>query len=173
MRKSRVGWLVIALLALGGSCSDNKGVPSGILPREEMQNVLWDMIQADQYSTYLAKDSAHVNLKLENLRLYEQVFRLHHVSREQFSKSYKYYMNHPDLTQPLFDSLLSMGNRLRSENYNRPVTRNVSPPPAALPATTPAVASPDAKRPFALPTPPLKPPLKHPSSAPGKKPAEQ
>jgi hypothetical protein len=169
MSRIRVGWLVIALLVTGSSCSDKKSTPSGILSREEMQNVLWDMIQADQYSAYLAKDSARVNLKMENLRLYEQVFQLHHLTREEFSKSYKYYMDHPDLTQPLFDSLLIMGNRLRTESYSHPVTRSGSTSPAAPPTPPPAPVQPAAKRPFALPVQPIKPPLQHPSSGPKKK----
>ena len=89
-----------------------------------MQDVVWDMvIQADQYSSYMAKDSAHINIKLERLRLYEQVFQLHSVSRDQFKKSYDYYMAHPELAQTLFDSLISKGNRLRSEAYSHPSVR--------------------------------------------------
>jgi Domain of unknown function (DUF4296) len=131
-------------------CSDKNSVPSGILSREKMAAVLWDMIQADQYSTlYLAKDSAgvpkdsagmtkdsagrtkdsagvpkdsaRINLKMETLRLYEQVFRLHQVSREEFRKSYQYYLDHPALNQVLFDSLTAKGVRMRTDNYSRPV----------------------------------------------------
>jgi len=135
MSRIRAGWIVIILLATGIGCSDKKSVPSGILEREEMQNVLWDMIQADQYTTYLAKDSAHINLKLEDLRLYDQVFQLHHVSREKFSESYKYYMAHPELTQTLLDSLQAMGNRLRSDTYSRPMVKPAPPPVIPAPIT--------------------------------------
>jgi len=137
-------WMIIVLMATGIGCSDKNSVPSGILAREDMQNVLWDMIQADQYSAYLAKDSARVDLKLENMRLYDQVFQLHHISREKFTESYKYYMAHPELTQTLMDSLLAMGNRIRTENYNRPITRPVSTPPLT---TVPAQPAPGQKTP--------------------------
>jgi hypothetical protein len=133
----RVGWIVIFLLVAVAGCSDKNSVPSGILAREDMQNVLWDMIQADQYSTFFAKDSAHVDLKLENMRLYDQVFQLHHITREKFDKSYKYYMAHPDLSQTLLDSLQAMGNRLRAEYYNRPAYKPASPPPGASPLKKP------------------------------------
>jgi hypothetical protein len=136
--------MIIVLIGTGIGCSDKNSVPSGILGREDMQNVLWDMIQADQYSSYLAKDSARVSLKLENMRLYDQVFQLHHVTREKFTKSYKYYMAHPELTQTLMDSLLAMGNRIRTENYNRPVSRPVSTPPLV---TVPANPAPGQKLP--------------------------
>jgi len=108
------GCLAVVLLA-GIGCADKESVPSGILPLSKMQTVMWDMIQADQYAALsVAKDSSgHINNKTETLKLYEEVFRLHEVSREEFRKSYRYYLDHPELNQQLFDSLISQGNRLR------------------------------------------------------------
>jgi hypothetical protein len=148
MTRIRAAWMLIVLMMAGIGCSDKDSVPSGVLAKEDMQNILWDMIQADQYSTYLAKDSGRIDVKLENMRLYDQVFQLHHISREKFTKSYKYYMAHPELTQALMDSLLAMGNRQRNENYNRPVNRPVSTPPLT---TVPAQTIPAAKTPAAIP----------------------
>jgi hypothetical protein len=132
MRRVIAGLLAIFLLVATG-CSDKKSVPSGILPREKMENVLWDMIQADQYTADLAKDSsAHIaDLKTERLRLYDQVFRLHDVSRDKFRKSYQYYTDHPELSQELFDSLLVRGNQLRSEQYAHPITKPLTGTPAS------------------------------------------
>jgi Domain of unknown function (DUF4296) len=144
MRKAIAGLLAIFCLIAAG-CSDNKSVPSGILPREKMENVLWDMIQADQYASVLERDSAaHIaDLKAERLRLYDQVFRLHDVSRDKFRKSYQYYSDHPELSQDLFDSLLVRGNKLRSEQYAHPAPR-----PSGKPPTNPL--SPPFKRPPAV-----------------------
>lgn len=135
---------VLVILGLITGCSDKKHIPSGVLPREKMEDVLWDMIQADQYSSFLTKDSTRIDIKLERLRLYDQVFRLHGVSRDQFRKSYDYYMAHPDLTQALLDSLQSKGTRLRSEAYSRPSTIPVAPAAAPAPITpSPTPSSPD------------------------------
>jgi hypothetical protein len=141
MRRVIAGLLVLFLLVATG-CSDKKSVPSGILPPEKMEKVLWDMIQADQYSVDLAKDSAaHIaDLKTERLRLYDQVFRLHDVTREKFRESYQYYTDHPELSQDLFDSLLVRGNRLRSEQY-------------AHPAINHPLATPPVRRPLSIPQP--------------------
>jgi hypothetical protein len=163
--------MIIVLMATGIGCSDKNSVPSGILAREDMQNILWDMVQADQYSAYLAKDSARVNLKLENMRLYDQVFQLHHISREKFTKSYKYYMAHPELTQTLMDSLLAMGNRIRTENYNRPIFHPVSTPPLT---TVPVQPAPGQKTPAQTMPTQKNPTQKAPAqSAPGAKPPAQ
>ena len=162
-RRVVMGCLVILLTGVG--CADKQSVPSGILPLNKMQSVMWDMVQADQYAALavakdsvakgsIAKDSivkgstpkdstakdsavhiARVNVRAETLKLYEEVFRLHDVSREEFSKSYQYYLAHPELNQMLFDSLISLGNRLRTESYSRP---NYNRTPAVITPHAPA-----------------------------------
>ena len=145
----RAGTLITILTVLFTSCIDKTKVPSGVLPHEKMEAVMWDVIQSEQYSnSYLTKDSAKLDLKLENLKLYDAVFRLHHVSREEFTKSYQYYMSRADLSETLFDSLLQKGNRLRTESYSRPhpyVAPTPTPPaPGAPVPNTPNHTAPPA-----------------------------
>lgn len=137
------------------ACSDKDSTPYGILPISKMSGIMWDMIQADQYAALLSKDSAHIDAGNEHLRLYEQVFRLHDVSREKFQKSYKYYLEHPELNQILSDSLSAYGNRLRSEAYTHPVARPAV-TPVTTPATTPATAPPATPPNLFMPGRPLK-----------------
>jgi len=112
--------LIICLVA-GMSCSDKNSVPRGILPKDKMEQVMWDMAQADQYAAlYLMKDSARIDRKAETMRLYEEVFQLHQITPEQFRKSYHYYLHHPVLNQLMFDSVIARGVRARSEMYDRP-----------------------------------------------------
>ena len=114
------GFFFLCILVVAG-CSEKDKIPSGIINREEMEKILWDMMLADQYSAnYIVKDSAKVNVKMETLKLYEEVFRLHKVSRDEFRKSFQFYQERPDITRPMFDSLLARGNRARMENYSRP-----------------------------------------------------
>jgi hypothetical protein len=204
----RIAAVLLILFCLASGCSDKDGIPSDIIPREEMGKILWDMVEADQYSAiYLAKDSvllaaatppvstgapaagvpvalragkypvqtpgkiqtgtgkkdsAHLvlknlhisakdsirirhrrdsvravglkdslllskrkdsfrlSLKMKDLGLYQQVFQLHHVSRDDFRKSFQFYLDHPDITKTLIDSVLARGNRLRMESYTTP-----------------------------------------------------
>jgi len=149
------GLLAVVILA---GCSGKDKVPSGIIPKEKMGTILWDMIQVDQYSAiYLLKDSARINIKMEDLRLYQQVFQLHGVSREDFRKSFQYYEDRPDLIRTLFDSLLSRGNRLRTESYNKPV-------PASQPVTVPAVPIKTPAHPVTPPVKAVTPPVRTPAS---------
>jgi hypothetical protein len=127
-----IAGLFLALLVLAG-CSDKDKVPSGIIQKEKMESLVWDMIQADQYAAiYLAKDSNRINVKNEQLKLYQQVFQLHQVSRDEFRKSFQFYLDRPDITRGLFDSLLARGNRLRTEAYSRASLAK------AIPETAPA-----------------------------------
>ncbi|HWK08258.1 MAG TPA: DUF4296 domain-containing protein [Puia sp.] len=143
-----VAGLLAILLAVG--CSDKDKVPSGIIPRDEMEKILWDMVQADQYSAlYLLKDSARINVKMETMKLYQEVFLLHQVSREEFRKSFRYYQEHPELTRNVFDSLLSRGNRLRAESYSRPML--TAPKPATAPAAAPPITAPVFPKPVVTP----------------------
>jgi hypothetical protein len=177
MRKRVAGLLAILGLLLVQACSDKTSVPLGILSIDKMTPILWDMVEADQYAAMLIKDSAHVDPKLERLRLYEQVFRSHDISREKFEKSYKYYKEHPEINQILYDSLAAQGSRYRTEAYAhpsvRPVVTPVIPPPVTKPVTPPAgrttpVTHPAANplfHPPGRPGMPLFPPVKKPDTS--------
>jgi len=98
------------------SCTDKDKIPVGILPKEKMQLVIWDMIQAERFRESFIRDSSQ-NLKAETFKLYAQVFETHKVSKDEFIKSYKFYMSRPDIARGMFDSLATKANRRREEMY--------------------------------------------------------
>ena len=135
-----VAALFLVLLLAG--CSDKDNTPSGIIPRVKMEKILWDLVQADQYAAqYLVtdsvqvykKDSTRIDMKMETLKLYEQVFRLHQVSRDEFRKSFQYYQGRPDLARGMLDTLVNHGNQLRMDSYKIPTSAPVTPAPARVP----------------------------------------
>ena len=86
------------------SCSEREQ-KNDILPEKEMREVMWDMMRADQYvAAFLAKDSTH-SKKDESIRLYDEIFQIHKITREQFKTSFSYYSSQPDLFRPIIDSL--------------------------------------------------------------------
>lgn len=107
------------------SCANRDKIPSGIIPKNEMQKVLWDMIQADQFSKqFIVRDSVKKkNLNLEMMKLYDEVFQIHHITKDEFQKSYQFYISRPDILKIVFDSLSAQGNRRMQEIY-----QPVSPP---------------------------------------------
>lgn len=105
------------IVALVYACSNKNDAPAGILAREKMESVLWDIIQAERYtSTYLATDTSK-NIKLENFKLYDQIFQIHNISKDEFIESYKFYLSRPDIARVLFDSITARSNREREDLY--------------------------------------------------------
>ena len=108
--------LVLVCASLLFSCSGGDHTPSGILGRQKMETILWQLMQTDEFTSaaFPLRDSIH-NLTTERIRRYKQVFALNQTSKEEFEKSYRYYMAHPDITKVMFDSISSRANRLRDE----------------------------------------------------------
>ena len=99
------GVLTICLLAFLIGCK-NDNAPSGVLSKDEMRSVLWDMMRADQFlADYVFSRDTTLNKKSESIKLYREVFDIHHISKEQFQKSYTYYKTHPLLLKVIMDSL--------------------------------------------------------------------
>lgn len=97
------------------SCGDT---PAGILNKEKMQQVYWDVMVADaQTQHYVATDSTR-NDSLENAKVQQQIFALHQTTREQFYKSLEYYKANPALMNPMLDSMVSKANRDRYSPTN-------------------------------------------------------
>jgi hypothetical protein len=117
-------WWIGSFTCISLACSGKNNLPSGVLGHEEMQDVVWDMIQADQYyREYTEKDSLTKNVKQERYKLYEEVFKIHKISRATFDKSFAFYTTHPQLMRDVFDSLSIEGNRklriLQELRHNR------------------------------------------------------
>jgi hypothetical protein len=101
------------------SCTDKDKIPKGVLGKEKMQKVLMDMIQAERFRDgFIVYDSSK-DQKTETFKLYAQVFALNKISKDEFIKSYKFYMGRPDIAREIFDSLSSQATKLR-ENLNKP-----------------------------------------------------
>ncbi len=86
-----------------------------LLPADTMKVVMWDMLKIDElYSQMMIKDSALRHTRT-NLRLYEEVFALHHITRAQFEKNYKFYESHPIEFKRLLDSIETHAERERTQ----------------------------------------------------------
>lgn len=107
--------LIFLLLTLAIGCGDKNALPDGILKKEKMQHVMWDMMQADAYTEFFIKKDTTKKPALENLKMQQSIFKLHHVTKDEFYKSYAYYTARPDLMKPLLDSITSKSEKDRSK----------------------------------------------------------
>jgi len=94
------------LVFLACACSDKNKLPKGVLHKQQMREILWDMIRAGEFlnSFVINKDSS-VNKIAESEKWYNKIYQLHKTTKTEFEKSYDYYNDHPDLMKELLDSL--------------------------------------------------------------------
>ncbi len=122
----RIWLLGLAVFLLLAGCANDARIPSGIIPRAEMEKILWEMIQTERYTTsYLAgRADSLADMEKQNDLYFERVFQLHGISRDEFIKSYKFYLGRPDITKVMFDSIASRGERERNELYRERAMRD-------------------------------------------------
>lgn len=99
------------LFVLSCSCTDSKRVPKQYLQPAQMQQVLMDLFIADAVNSLQISNDTSFRLQEQNKAAAEQVFKSYKISRDEFEKSYGFYLSRPDLLQPIADSLAAIANR--------------------------------------------------------------
>lgn len=111
MRKLSILLLIVFLFQ---SCGNKDAVPDGVLKPEKMQAVLWDVIKADAFTiNFIQKDSSK-NGAAENLKLQQQIFAIHKITKENFYKSYDYYKENTGTFIKIVDSMIAQAGRNRN-----------------------------------------------------------
>jgi hypothetical protein len=103
--------LLTVFIASISACNNKDNIPNGILPKDQMQSVLWDVMQAESYTNSFIIRGYKKNLVIEDAKLQEQIFSIHHISKEDFYKSYNYYKEHTNLLLAVLDSITAQQNR--------------------------------------------------------------
>ena len=82
-----------------------------------MQAVLWDVIKADAFTTEIIKKDSAKNVTEENLKLQQEIFSIHQITRDIFYKSYNYYKTNPGQLKVIMDSMIIQAERNKSKNF--------------------------------------------------------
>src|SRR6185295_7282656 len=100
-------FLKIFLLVLLASCKPENRRPAGILPEDKMVEIMIDVhiFEAVKESKKIPVDSLPQVISAN----YQQIFKNHGISEEQFRKSFDYYEHNPakmdDLMTKVIDEL--------------------------------------------------------------------
>ncbi|MFZ4057698.1 MAG: DUF4296 domain-containing protein [Ferruginibacter sp.] len=94
-------------------CKQQSDAPPNLLPKEKMEAILWDIIQADAFTEQFVKRDSSKNAAAENVKLQQQIFLLHQVSKDNFYTSYTYYVARPDEIKIILDSIAAKSERDR------------------------------------------------------------
>jgi len=103
----------LLLIVILSACSQTNEIPSDVIPKEKMETILWQLMQSDEFVTYVILKDSSKNIDRERIKLYHEVLELNKVNKEEFKKSYQFYLGHPDISKPMFDSLSVRANRQR------------------------------------------------------------
>lgn len=102
----KLSFALLLLLAGITACSDKNKLPKDVLPQPKMKAVMWDMIRAGDFlNNYVFYRDTAVDKIAESRKWNEKIFQIHHITREQFNKSYDYYQRHPQLMKTVMDSI--------------------------------------------------------------------
>lgn len=99
----------IAIMLIGivffTSCGNKNKIPSQVLPPNKMEAVLWDVIKAEAFTTQFIKKDSTKKPEIENYKLQQKIFALHHISEKDFYTSYDYYKKNSSLLKNILDSM--------------------------------------------------------------------
>lgn len=102
----RATFFIVLVITLVVACGSKGDVPEGILPKEKMEDLMWDMLRADEFvKEYMLARDTSLRDTAEYIKMYERVFRLNKTNREQYAESFTYYRTHPKLMKEILDSL--------------------------------------------------------------------
>lgn len=86
------------------SCSGEEA-PKGVFTQEKMSAVLYDIILADEWVDFSRmSDSAYLNFS-KRAAIYDSIFQLHTIEKEDYVASISYYQSRPDLLKEVLESL--------------------------------------------------------------------
>lgn len=116
--------IALLLLVLLG-CSETKKTPENILGPEKFQKVLIDVMLADALSTERSFKDTALKIKDANAAYFLKIFEIHGTNKNEFMRSYNFYLSRPDFLRVISDSVSAVLNR---EN-NQLTTDTVKPKP--------------------------------------------
>src|ERR1700733_15474509 len=108
-------WIILLPFVLI-ACKRKNQVPDDILPPSIMQAVLWDITRSDFFvADYVIRKDSSLNRRTESVKLYQQIFDLHHVTKESFEQSFRYYKDHPALLKAVIDTITAHANEAATQ----------------------------------------------------------
>ena len=104
--------VLVILFVCSFSCKHRQVKPQ-IIPQDSMKVIIWDLVSADQWNSVLLSTDTSLKHSKNNLLLYQEVFNLHHTTKDEFFKSYQLYEETPDKMKEILDSTAAYGARQR------------------------------------------------------------
>ena len=87
----RISLLIALAVIFTAGCKNKNVIPNNVLPEKKMQEILWDMMRADQFlADYVLNKDSSLNKTTESLKYYQQIFAIHKTSKDEFQHSFSF-----------------------------------------------------------------------------------
>lgn len=103
--------MIVLLLLVLAACSETKKTPENILAPEKFQKVLTDVMLADALSTERSFKDTSLKIKNINAAYFLKIFEIHGTTKNEFMRSYNFYLSRPDFLRVISDSVSAVLNR--------------------------------------------------------------
>ena len=91
-------------------------IPVGILPKEQIVNILTDVHLAEAALTYKsAKSDSAMQLAVD---YYNYIYQSRHVTKKQFDESLDFYTKHPELLEKIYEEVINELSKKQAEAVN-------------------------------------------------------
>lgn len=93
-------------LALFFSCSvpDPNTIPENVIAQEKMEGILYDMHLAEGVIA-INPSKGDTNAR-RALGYYDQIYKKHNITKEEFKTSYDFYIKHPVLMDSVYNDVI-------------------------------------------------------------------
>lgn len=134
---------ILCFLILLSSCSGggSLNVPDDVIPRDSMVSALVDLhlIEGAKVGQKVMGDTVKINT------YYAKMYQKYGVTRKQFEKSFKFYSEHPDDMNKMYQEVIERLNKIQQEPPRTPLietTDSISnTPPDTVPLSKPFMQS--------------------------------
>jgi len=103
-------WVFLSFFIL--SCAEGTKVPDEVLPPQKMEAVLYDVISADELTDFSSIMDSTYRVFSKRTSLYDSIFSIHSIKKENFKKSLQFYQGRPDILKTILDSLQKKSDTL-------------------------------------------------------------
>lgn len=108
MKKAFILFFLFAVM----SCSTkNESVPPDLIPQDSMVSIMVDIHLAEASMPAMQIYGEKMNeVALEH---YAHIYKLHHVTEEQFKTSHEYYIAHPDVYKDIYEQVVKSLQKMK------------------------------------------------------------
>jgi|688.fasta_scaffold459982_2 hypothetical protein len=109
-------FLVVSLIACGRKEAAQE-IPDDILPMEKFSEIMTDvhLLEAVNNQKMIREDDQ----KVMTAEYYEQVFEKYQISREEFEKSYTFWVSRPEDMMLIYDQVINNLNKMEEQETGK------------------------------------------------------